>query len=119
LGVLPLRAALFGFAPGPWYLVAIQALDGLTAAAIGIMTPLVIADVTRGSGRYNPEQGVSGTETGIGAAASTVGTGHFVELFGYTIGFFALAVAGLIGVGIVYWLLPETTPEVGSSRPAL
>ena len=48
--VLPLRGALFALAPDPWYLV-VQALGGLTTATMGVMTPLVIADLTRGTGR--------------------------------------------------------------------
>jgi hypothetical protein len=51
------RAALFALAADSWYLVAAQILDGVTAAVIGIMMPLVVADVTRGSGRYNFAQG--------------------------------------------------------------
>lgn len=109
--VLPVRALLFAVAPGPWYLVAIQSLGGLTAAVIGIMTPLVIADVTRGSGRYNFAQGVAGTATGIGASVSTTASGYVAQMFGYSIGFLSLGVVGLAGLGILYWFLPETRPE--------
>ena len=108
--VLPLRAVLFAIAPGPYYLVAIQAFGGLTAAMIGIMTPLVIADLARGSGRYNFTQGIAGTATGIGAAVSTVASGYVAQLFGYSIGFLALAAIGLAGLGLLYWRLPETRP---------
>ncbi|HJT06668.1 MAG TPA: MFS transporter [Stellaceae bacterium] len=107
---LPLRAVLFALAPGPWYLVAIQVLSGLTAAVIGIMVPLVIADVTRGTGRYNLAQGVAGTAAGIGAALSTVIAGYVAQSFGYAIGFGGLAAIGAAGLSTLYWLLPETRP---------
>src|SRR6185437_8788209 len=94
----------------PWYLVAFQVLSGLTAAVVGIMVPLVIADVTRGTGRYNLAQGAAGTATGIGAALSTVIAGYVAQSFGYAIGFGGLAAVGAAGLGTLYWFLPETRP---------
>jgi len=117
-GALPLRIVLFALAPNPWYLLGIQVLGGITAAVIGIMTPLVIADVTRGSGRYNLAQGAAGTATGIGAAISTGATGYIAQLFGYTIGFLALLVVALLGLGILYWLLPETGEKNADAHAA-
>ena len=99
---------LFALAPGPWYLVGIQVLSGLTAAVIGIMVPLVIADVTRGTGRYNLAQGAVGTATGIGATLSTVVAGYVAQSFGYGIGFGGLAAVGAAGLSTLYWFLPET-----------
>jgi MFS family permease len=110
-GVLPARAVLFILAPGPWYLVAIQTLGGFTAAVIGIMSPLVVCDVTRGSGRYNLAQGAAGTATGVGAAVSTVAAGFATQVFGYTTGFLLLALIGGAGLAVIYFLLPETMPQ--------
>lgn len=109
--LVAIRAGLFAVSPGPWFLIAVQALDGLTAAAIGILMPLVVADIMRGSGRYNLAQGALGTATGIGASVSTLVSGYAAQDFGYTAGFFGLAAIGLAGLGVVYWLLPETQPE--------
>jgi predicted MFS family arabinose efflux permease len=72
--------------------------------------PLVIADLTRGTGRYNLAQGFAGTAMGLGAALSTGISGYVVEYLGYATGFFALAATGLIGCAVVYWLVPETKP---------
>lgn len=110
-GALPLRAALFTFVPNPWYLLPIQSLGGLTAAVVGILTPLVIADVTHGTGRYNLAQGAVGVASGVGASASTLVSGYVVEMLGYTIGLYGLAAVGLAGVGLVWWQLPETRHE--------
>ncbi|MDI3308702.1 MAG: MFS transporter [Acetobacteraceae bacterium] len=109
--VLPVRAALFTLVPGPWYLVAIQSLDGITAAVIGVMTPLVIADLVRGTGRYNFAQGIAGTAVGIGAGLSTAISGYVAQGFGYMAGFLGLAAVGLAGLGLVWWQMPETRPE--------
>jgi sugar phosphate permease len=69
--------------------------------------PLVIADLTRGTGRYNLAQGFAGTATGIGAAASTASSGFAVQFLGYTAGFLGLAAVGLVGMATLYWLFPE------------
>ena len=106
--VLSVRAALFALAPGPWYLLGIQVFGGLTAATLGIMMPLVIADITRGTGRYNLAQGAAGTASAIGASLSTAVSGYVVQLFGYTLGFIGLAAIGAIGLIFLCWFLPET-----------
>jgi MFS family permease len=109
--LVPIRAGLLGMTPAAGYLVAVQALDGITAAVIGILMPLVIADIMRGSGRYNLAQGAVGTLTGIGASVSTLVSGYAAQGFGYAFGFFGLAAIGVIGVAVVYWFLPETQPD--------
>jgi MFS family permease len=108
---LPVRAVLFVLAPGPWWVVAAQATGGLTAAVIGIMTPLVISDVMRGSGRYNLAQGFAGTAQGIGAAITNVALGFVAQGFGYTAGFFTLASIGACGLAVIFFFMPETMPE--------
>jgi MFS family permease len=47
------RSTLFAINFGPWFSVGVQVLGGLTAAVVGILTPLVVADLARQSGRYN------------------------------------------------------------------
>jgi hypothetical protein len=59
------------FVDNPLLLVAVETLSGISAAVIVVLTPLIIADVTKGTGRFNLGQGIAGTVSGIGAAAST------------------------------------------------
>jgi predicted MFS family arabinose efflux permease len=110
LGVVSVRGILFAVIPAPWIILAVQPLDGVSAAVIGVLMPLVIADLTRGTGRYNLAQGFAGTAMGVGAALSTGSSGYVVEHLGYATGFFALAAVGLVGCAIVCWLVPETKP---------
>ena len=110
LGVVGIRAMVFAIAPGQWILLALQPLDGITAAVIGVMMPLVIADLTRGTGHYNLAQGYAGTAMGIGASISTGISGYVVQYFGYATGFLCLAAVGLMGCAVLYWLVPETKP---------
>jgi hypothetical protein len=57
--MVPIRTVFFAFAASPELLVLIQVLDGLTGAALGVLTTLVVADLTQGTGRFNLAQGSS------------------------------------------------------------
>jgi len=110
LAALSIRAVLFAVVAGSWVLLPLQVLDGLSAGLIGVLIPLAIADLTRGTGRYNLAQGYAGTAVGIGAALSLAGSGFLVEHGGYAASFLALAAIGLLGFALLYKLLPETKP---------
>lgn len=105
------RAGLFTIATSSWLLVPIQLLDGLSAAVIGVMMPLVIADLVRGSGRYNLAQGTAGTVAAIGGASSMGLSGYVIEGVGYGPGFLCFGAAALLAASIVWWFLPETKPN--------
>ncbi|MBV9811960.1 MAG: MFS transporter, partial [Acetobacteraceae bacterium] len=47
---LPLRGLALALTTDPLLIVATQALDGISAAVIGVMVPLIAADVTRNTG---------------------------------------------------------------------
>ncbi len=105
------RALLFAFAPGPWFLIGVQVLGGLTAVIIGIMTPLVVADVTRRSGRYNFSLGAVGMIAALGSAISTTAVGFVAQTLGFTIGFLALAAVAAAGLAMIWVWMPETSYE--------
>jgi len=107
-GALPIRAVCFGLFSDPAVLVVVQLLDGVTGAVLGVLTPLVVADLTRGTGRFNLAQGFVGTFSGIGAALSTTASGLVAERFGSAAGFAAVAVVALIAFIAVWALMPET-----------
>src|SRR5215475_9088798 len=71
LAVVPIRSGLFALTADPTLLVIIQLLDGFSGATMGVLTTLVIADLTNGTGRFNLAQGVTGTFSGLGASLST------------------------------------------------
>jgi MFS family permease len=109
---LPIRALLFAVISDPYALIVIQILDGITGAVLGVMTPLVIADVTKGSGRFNLAQGIFGTIMGVGASLSPTLTGLIVHRFGPSAGFVSLAAVGLVAFLVVAVLLPETKQDL-------
>jgi MFS family permease len=109
-GALPLRAALLAVTHDPYMLVVVQTLDGVSAAAFGVLVPLVLADISRGTGHFNLAQGIIGTATGIGAALSTAGAGYLADHFGISMAFLGLAAAAVAAFALVLALLPETKP---------
>jgi MFS family permease len=108
---LPIRAMLFAVISDPYGLIVTQVLDGITGAALGVMTPLVIADVTKGTGRFNLAQGTFGAIMGVGASLSPTLTGLIVHRFGPSAGFVSLAAVGLVAFLVVAVLLPETKKD--------
>jgi len=103
-----LRGALFALVANPYLLVAVQVLDGITAASLGIMVPLMIADITRGTGRFNLAQGIVGTAVGIGASISPTLAGYLTDAFGSSVAFAGLAMIAAVGFAGVWALMPET-----------
>jgi MFS family permease len=119
LGIVPLRAAFFAFSADAALLISIQVLDGLTGAAMGVLTTLVIADLTKGTGRFNLAQGLVGTVSGVGASLSNSISGIFVERFGQTAGFLSIAAVGLMAVAILWVFMPETKSSAFRAQPRL
>jgi MFS family permease len=108
---LALRAALFALIANPYLVVAIQVLDGVCGAVLGVVLPLVVADITRGTGRFNLGLGIVGSAVGIGAALSTTLAGYIVDHFGNGAAFVGLASIAIGGLLLVWLLLPETRPD--------
>ena len=108
--MLAIRGVLFAFTANPYALVAVQALDGISAAVLGVLVPLVIADVTNGTGHFNLAQGVVGTGVGIGASISTAFAGYMSGHFGGSTAFLSLAGVAATGLVLVIALMPETRP---------
>jgi len=112
--MVPLRGILFATVDDPHWLVAVQLLDGITASVFGVMVPLVVADVTRGTGRFNLSLGIVGTASGIGASLSTTVAGYVSDHLGSGVAFLGLAAVAAAGFVLVWAFMPETGPS--SSR---
>jgi MFS family permease len=107
-GVLPIRAVLYTLTSNTVALVAIQVLDGVGAGIFGVVSILVIADLTRGSGRFNITLGAIATAVGIGASLSQTIAGAIVHHFSFNAGFLFLAAIAAAAFGILYFFMPET-----------
>src|SRR3984893_9898531 len=72
---LAVRALVFAWTTNPMILIAAQVLDGISGTMLGVLTALIVADLTAGTGRFNIAQGFVGTISGIGASFSTALSG--------------------------------------------
>jgi MFS family permease len=109
--ILPVRAVLYTLSDNGFWLVGVQLLDGIGAGIFGALTPLVIADIMRGTGRYNLAQGAIATVQGIGASLSGLAAGVIVDHFGYRVAFLALGSAALVAVIVFALWMPETAEQ--------
>jgi MFS family permease len=116
--MMPLRGLLLSLTTEPVLLVGIQVLDGISGTIFMIVSPLVVADITRGTGRFNVAQGAIGTATAAGAAVSTTVTGFVVDRFGDAAGFCGLAAVALAALVLLYLAMPETRPATGAQGEA-
>ena len=105
---LPIRGVLYTFTDNAGALIAIQILDGVGAGIFNVVSVLVIADLTRGTGRFNLTLGAISTAVGIGASLSQVIAGSIVHHFGSSAGFLFLAGVAAAALGILYFFMPET-----------
>ena len=107
--VLPVRALLYTASDSAPWLIAVQLLDGVGSGIFGAITPLVIADLMRDTGRYNLAQGAVATVQGVGASLSGLAAGFIVDHFGYSVAFLAFGAAACVAVAALFLAMPETT----------
>ncbi len=107
-GFLAARGALYTVSNDPWWLVGVQALDGVGAGIFGALFPVVIADLTKGTGRFNVSQGAVATAQGLGAALSASLAGAIIVAAGYSVSFLTLAAIAAVGFVLYLTAVPET-----------
>ena len=118
LSVLTVRGCLYPLSDNPYWLVGVQLLDGVGAGIYGAVFPVIVADLTRGTGRFNVAQGAIITAQGIGAALSTTLAGIVVVQVGYSAAFLTLAGVAIVGLGLYFFVMPETQPRVPAKAEA-
>ncbi len=106
--VLPIRGLLYTFSVNPFFLVAVQLLDGIAAGIFGVVSVLMIADLTKGKGNFNLTLGAVATAIGIGASLSNLLTGLIVQQAVYNAGFLFLAGIAIIALVVFWQFVPET-----------
>lgn len=109
---LAARGALYTLSDNPWWLVGVQAMDGVGAGIFGALFPVVIADLTKGTGRFNVSQGAVASAQGLGAALSATLAGAIIVWAGYTASFLTLATIAALGLGLYVIAMPETKHEL-------
>ena len=108
---LPIRALLFAWTANPTILIAAQLLDGVSGTMLGVLTALIVADLTMGTGRFNLAQGFVGMISGVGASLSTTLSGLVAGSLGRAAGFLGIAAVALAAFLLVWLRMPETNPS--------
>jgi MFS family permease len=107
-GALPIRGILYTLSDNAAWLVSVQILDGIAAGTLDALIPLVLADVMRGTGRYNLARGMLGTIQGIAGSLSNVVAGLLVVGVGYSATFLSLSTVATAGLLLLVFQMPET-----------
>ena len=115
---LPIRGVLYTFSDNAVWLVSVQILDGIAAGTLDALIPLILADVMRGTGRYNAARGVLGTVQGVAGSLSNVVAGFLVVVAGYSATFLALATVALGACMLLLIAMPETAARLDRSETA-
>ncbi|WP_132252031.1 MFS transporter [Methylobacterium segetis] len=116
-GVLALRGVLYTLSDNPFWLVGVQCLDGIGAGIYGALFPIVVADLTRGTGRFNVAQGAVATAQGLGASFSASLAGVIIVAAGFSTAFLSLAAIAAAGFVVYLVMMPESRGFEPQARP--
>jgi MFS family permease len=116
--ILPIRGALYTLSDDPAWLIGVQCLDGIGAGLFGALFPLIVADLTWGTGRFNVTRGAVQAAQGMGAALSTSLAGLIVVAAGYSAAFLTLAAIAAAGLALFWLAMPETR-DLSAAPPKL
>ena len=114
--ILPVRGVLYTLSNDPYWLVAVQLLDGVGAGIFGALFPVIVKDLTQGTGRFNVSLGALSTAFGLGAALSSSLAGFVVQQAGYNAAFLTLAGVATVALGLLGVAMPETLARGASVR---
>lgn len=106
--ILPLRGVLYTLSNDPYWLVAVQMLDDIGAGIFGALFPVIVKDLTQGTGRFNVSLGALSTVFGLGAALSNSLAGFVVQQAGYNAAFLTLAGVAAAALALLWLAMPET-----------
>lgn len=108
---LAFRNALTVVSHNAFYLISLQALDGVAMGIYGVLLTLVAADLAKGTGRFNFLQGAVQSAMGLGGVLSNSLFGWIAKALGFNASFWGLTIVAISG-GILYQTkMPETKPE--------
>lgn len=105
------RAVLFVFVGNSFLLITVQSLDGISGAIRTVLTIVIVADLTAGTGRFNLANGAVGLVFTIAASLSTTMFGYVAQELGHWAAFTSMAAVAAAGGLVVWFLLNETKPE--------
>ncbi len=114
--VLPIRGVLYTLWHNPYYLVSVQILDGIASGIFSVLSVLVVADLTKGTGRFNLTQGMLATAVGLGGFLSNLMAGFLVQKAGYNVGFLTLAAIAAVAFAVLLFFVPESKTDKAEKK---
>ncbi len=112
---LAVRGVLYTLSDKPAALIAVQCMDGLGAGIFGVVSVLIVADLTKGTGRFNAAQGAIATAQGCGAFLSNYVGGEVAKHMGNDFTFYMLAAIAAVGLAFFWLLMPETKEKASEA----
>jgi len=118
---LAVRNALTVVSHNPYYLIGLQAVDGIAMGIYGVLLTLITADLARGTGRFNFLQGAVQSSMGLGGFLSNSLFGWIAKAMGFNASFWGLTIVATAGGALWQMRMPETKPTQATpeSEPAL
>jgi MFS family permease len=110
--VVGLRALLFASVHSTKFLIAVQMLDGVSAALFGVVWTLINFDLARGTGRFSFLQGTAAAAWYFGAFLSNLLAGIAAQRWGFEIAFLGLAIVAGCGLLLFLARMPETGEKI-------
>ncbi len=107
-GAFLVRAVFSALVTAPLWLVPAELLDGIASGLLGVAIPVLVADLTWGSGHTQTALGTVNGLQGVGGALSALFGGMLVDWLGWTAAFFGLAVPGAVAFALALWLAKAT-----------
>jgi MFS family permease len=98
--VLPVRGLIAALAWSPEWLVPIQMLDACGAGLLGVAVPVLVAELTWGTGRTQTALGSVAMLQGIGASLSGALGGELATMAGWGAAFLGLSVPALAALAL-------------------
>ena len=113
---LVVRAVISALVSAPAWLVSAEVLDGIASGLLGVAVPVLVADLTWGSGCTQTALGTVNGLQGIGGALSGVFGGLLVHWLNWTGAFLGLAVPAAAALALALWR--EETRAMSMPYPA-
>jgi len=110
-GFLAVRNGITVLSHNPFYLIALQAFDGVAAAIYGVLLTLITADLGKGTGRFNLLQGSIQSAMGLGGFLSNMAFGFVAKAAGFNTSFLGLSAVAVLGGLLFQWRMPETREQ--------
>ncbi len=109
--MLALRNGLTVVSHNEYYLISLQAFDGIAMGLYGVLLSLVTADLAKGTGRFNFLQGAVQSSMGLGGMLSNSVFGWIAKAMGFNASFWGLAAVAVAGGALYQFKMPETKPQ--------